>query len=498
MKTLVVLAASFCFVATVACSSSSDSNPAPVDDTGTLDSADATAETTCGKLLEGFTVDAGAKSDLVPGSTVTLAITSPKPGVTYTWTVPNGKLSSTTGASVTWTLDTKLAIPIAETISISVVASYEGCVDETLAKDVIANWPDPLRTIVIFNPKATGSDGVAKHYATFRKIPDDHLCSVSADDPTTLAGTGYDAFADAVFACVDKIGSHVQYLVPVWGVPYKVSGRVKDSIAGATTPTTISLDAMLALGKRSKSITASFVNPFYQKSNSITGAYKDYQPFGKLRAKYADNLYFMVARMDGADADAANKLVDRTSDADALAKAGKLAGTVYVDGNKGLPHPTDATGYNLGEWWIIGVENVFKKLGTYPIVADYNGEEFGTAPAPLTAPDALYYAGWYSFGNYNDAFTWKTGAIGGHLDSCSACDLRGSKDWSAMALRKGITATFGAVNEPYVSGMPAYDLFFHMLVSGASLGEAAYESTWFSAWMMVWAGDPLYRPYAKP
>lgn len=43
--------------------------------------------------------------------------------------------------------------------------------------------------------------------------------------------------------------------------------------------------------------------------------------------------------------------------------------------------------------------------------------------------------------------------------------------------------------------MPEYDQFFAYLTQGASYGEAAYQSTIVSAWMMVWVGDPLYRPY---
>jgi hypothetical protein len=88
----------------------------------------------------------------------------------------------------------------------------------------------------------------------------------------------------------------------------------------------------------------------------------------------------------------------------------------------------------------------------------------------------------------------RPGAIGGHLDSCSACDLRGGT-WSAEALKRGITATFGAVNEPYVAGMPEYDQLFLYLTRGANFGEAAYESTQLSLWMMVFVGDPLYRPF---
>ena len=43
-------------------------------------------------------------------------------------------------------------------------------------------------------------------------------------------------------------------------------------------------------------------------------------------------------------------------------------------------------------------------------------QEFGTPPAPSRCEDAAFYAGWYSLDHYNDAFTWKPGAIGIHLE----------------------------------------------------------------------------------
>jgi uncharacterized protein (TIGR03790 family) len=143
-----------------------------------------------------------------------------------------------------------------------------------------------------------------------------------------------------------------------------------------------------------------------------------------------------------------------------------------------------------------GTRYVFEDYGASPVIWDGNSAEFGTAPAPTDCPEALYYAGWYSYHNDNDRFTWTTGAIGGHLDSCSACEIRGLTDaWAGMALVDGITAAFGAVNEPYVAGMPEYDPFFLYLTQGANSAEAGYESTYIGLWTMVWVGDPLYRPY---
>ena len=60
-----------------------------------------------------------------------------------------------------------------------------------------------------------------------------------------------------------------------------------------------------------------------------------------------------------------------------------------------------------------------------------------------------------------------------------------------------MTATYGAVNEPYVAGMPEYDQLFLYLTQGANFAEAGYESTYVALWMMVWVGDPLYRPYPQ-
>jgi uncharacterized protein (TIGR03790 family) len=429
--------------------------------------------------------------DPLPGATLSLSVAAEDGDVQ--WSTESGMLSAPTGATVDWTLPAP--VHLAEPAQVTALVTKAGCDARPLARDLVVDWPPALRTVVIANPMMAGSTDVAAHYAAFRAIPDDHQCEVPSADGTILPGTEYEAWLSTVMGCVDALGPHIHYLIPVYGVPYKVAGRIAD-IANSANIATVSLDALLVYGDDSLALTEALLNRYYQPGNSVTGVYEAYIPFGELRLDDALD-YFMVARIDGADADAAKALVDRTEAADMLAARGMLSGTVYVDGNRGIPHPTtDEFGsYESGEWNIIGVEKVFTADGTYPVVADYQSAEFGTSPAPLTCPDALYYAGWYSFGNYNDVFTWNPGAIGGHLDSCSACDIRGMQDWSAQALRRGITATFGAVNEPYVAGMPEYDQFFKYLLDGASYGEAAYESTRVGAWMMVWVGDPLYRPY---
>jgi uncharacterized protein (TIGR03790 family) len=366
--------------------------------------------------------------------------------------------------------------------------------------------PDPItegqRVLLIYDPAVEGSLEVAQAYAAFREVPDEQLCGVEASTMGTITGEEFATWAPRVQACIDEVEHDLYYLVPVYGVPLRVSGQIED-IAGDGTMATVSLDALLFLGGLSATLSNAIYNPAWREGDSMAGSYDPYLPWEDLLPTIEAEIgvpAWMVVRLDGVDSAASLDLIDRAQEAQALADAGDLAGVVYVDGRYGDSEPTsDEFGsYESGEWNMWGTRTIFEGLGSYEVVWDGNGEEFGTEPAPTACPDALYYAGWYSYNHYNDAFTWAPGAIGGHLDSCSACDIRGSTSWSALALQRGITATFGAVSEPYVAGMPEYDQFFLYLLQGATFGEAAYESTRVGLWMMQWIGDPLYRPYPEP
>lgn len=449
------------------------------EDASTPDTAAPAPDDTC---VLGDVLVSGAP---IPGATLTLSASADA-----TWTVSHGSVAPTSGSEVEWTLPADLAVDEAETVT----ATAAGCEGATSSADVTVDWPLAQRTVVLYNPGVEGSLAVADYYAGFRGI--DARCAAPAADSTTLSGAETDAFLDGVQACIDAVGPHVQYVVPVYGVPYKVADRVHD-LYYTDTVVTVSLDALLVHGAAAKAFTEPVDNRVYRRGDSLAGDYNPYKPFGAIR-KNLSAPYYLVARIDGADAQAAMDLVDRTAAAEALVAANALAGIVYVDGNRGdTPPTTDSPGsYEAGEWNMWGTRRIFEEYGAYDVVWDGNEAEFGTDPAPLTCPDALYFAGWYAYYHYNDAFTWAPGAIGGHLDSCSACDLRGGT-WSGEALKRGITATFGAVNEPYVTGMPEYDQLFLYLTQGATYGEAAYESTIVGAWMMVFVGDPLYRPYPQ-
>lgn len=462
-----------------------------------IDTAD-TAPQDCG-VLQGLEILPSA--EVFPGSTLTLLATlsNPVDDLTLEWSVPDGSLSEPTlkgsTVQVEWTLGLERDPHLPQIDTLTVKSRAPGCLDEQAETQVEVAWPERMRVVVLYNPEVEGSEDVANYYADFREIPGTALCGISSSDPVTLPGTDFPGWIESVESCIEAVGPQVWYLVPVFGVPYKVSDRIQE-IGGSGAIWTVSLDALAFLGRRAVSRDQAMWNPIRLEGSSMASSWPDYLPLGELRASDRNPVY-LVSRIDGASAEAAMELVDRTREAEILARAGALDGIVYVDGNRGdKPPATDEFGsYEAGEWNMWGTRSVFTDLGWYEVVWDGNAQEFGTAPAPTDCPNALYYAGWYSFYNYNDCFTWTTGAVGGHLDSCSACEIRGGTAWAGRALEEGITATFGAVNEPYVAGMPEYDQLFLYLTQGANFAEAGYESTMIALWMMVWVGDPLYRPY---
>jgi uncharacterized protein (TIGR03790 family) len=64
-------------------------------------------------------------------------------------------------------------------------------------------------------------------------------------------------------------------------------------------------------------------------------------------------------------------------------------------------------------------------------------------------------------------------------------------------LRDGITATLGAVTEPYLQSFPEPKAFFSELFDGCCLVEAYYRTAPFNSWQLILIGDPLYRPFKK-
>jgi len=199
----------------------------------------------------------------------------------------------------------------------------------------------------------------------------------------------------------------------------------------------------------------------------------------------------MISRLDGPSPDIAMQLVDQALAAERDGPQGK----VYVDalGKKATPGDT----YGIYDQSLRDLASLVKSRTSFEVVVDDTERRFSH---PGEASDALLYAGWYKLRSYEDAFGFRTGAIGYHMASAEAISLHdpGETGWCKNALEHGIAATMGSTGEPYLDSFPPPQEFFGVLLTGRfTLVEAYYVTSRYVSWRMVLIGDPLYNPWKK-
>ena len=198
----------------------------------------------------------------------------------------------------------------------------------------------------------------------------------------------------------------------------------------------------------------------------------------------------MVSRLDAPTPALAMQMVDRAI----AAEHSGLNGTVYID-TRGIHAPptllsTAAYDQNMRE-----LAGLFRRVTSYPVVLEETDRTFNQ---PGEAPNVAVYVGWYRYRAYEDAFTFNPGALGYHIASGEAVSVHAphERGWCKNALERGITATLGPNNEPYLDAFPLPGEFFGLLLTGKySLVEAYYLTTRYVSWRMILFGDPLYNPW---
>lgn len=202
----------------------------------------------------------------------------------------------------------------------------------------------------------------------------------------------------------------------------------------------------------------------------------------------------MVSRLDGPTQKIARELIDRALAAENMT----LDGNTYIDA-RGIYDQIDTTGtYGNYDDKVRKTADLIRNMTSIPVTQNNQEKLF----EPGECPNTILYCGWWSVKKYIDSFTFLTGAVGYHIASFEAATLRdqgpdGSLNnvWCKRMLEEGITATLGAVNEPYLYTMPRPDLFFGDLLSGEyCLVECFYRSKPYNSWMLTLIGDPLYQP----
>jgi uncharacterized protein (TIGR03790 family) len=343
--------------------------------------------------------------------------------------------------------------------------------------------------LVVYNTNYADSLTVANHYMSQRNIPASNLCAITPPEDDFIAYSDYMASVSTpIQNCLNTVGSRtILYIVMSYLTPFSVYTGPQGSAA---------VDSWLA-DIWNKYVSQPFVivpsafQPYYADSQSQGNVYTPFQTFAAYRANARNPLIYSVWRLDGPTETIASALVDQ---AIAAETSGGPSGQACIDRRFGdLTGQPDAS-YTTGDYDLYQAASFLQQAGT-TVTEDSNPAEFGTAPAPLTCPDTAFYSGWYSYDNYNNAFTWETGSIGWHLDSASALNPRSGPSWVPNALSLGIAVTSGSVNEPYLQGLVRPGGTFRNLLEGASVGEAFLRNTRWLKWEIMYVGDPLYKPF---
>ncbi len=206
---------------------------------------------------------------------------------------------------------------------------------------------------------------------------------------------------------------------------------------------------------------------------------------------YWDFKSLMVCRLDGPGLKIIKGLVDKAITTE---KTG-LMGIAYID-SRGLPANKKPYSTGYFDQSLRDLASMIKTRTQLPVIEERTDALF----APGQCSSAALYCGWYSLKKYIDAFDFVDGAIGYHIASLEAIELRdpNSTQWCPAMLKDGITATMGAVAEPYLHSFPQPKAFFAKLLDGRCLVEAYYRTKPFNSWQLVLIGDPLYTPFKKP
>jgi uncharacterized protein (TIGR03790 family) len=365
------------------------------------------------------------------------------------------------------------------------------------------------QVIVVYNSAMPESRQVAEHYAAHRAVPNEQVFGLDLPKSETMSRAEFENDLERpLYKKLESTGlwklrpasrpaekgktqpveivgeSKIKYAVLCYGVPVKI-----DAVAGLNdAPADLipvlrrneaAVDSELALlpmfGSK-RPITGVFVNPSFAVTNVST-----LQPTNGL---------LLVARLDGPSSAIAMRLVDKAMEAE----TNGLWGRAYFDA-RGLTNGP----FKLGDDWIRTAASVVRRYG-YETILDDQPSTFGVN-YPLS--QVALYAGWYD-GNVSGPFTKETvefmpGAIAYHLHSFNATTIRtASEHWVGPLLAKGVTATMGSVNEPFLQGTPDLAVFFSRLFfNGFTFGEAAYACQAWLSWQNTIIGDPLYHPAVR-
>ncbi len=385
---------------------------------------------------------------------------------------------------------------------------------------------EPDEILVIANSSTPASVRIAEDYCAKRNVPKDNILALplGASLNDSITRLNYEKLlAEPVRRKLSEpafIG-RIRCLLTTYGVPIKVQGR--GQLQGMENEL-VKLQAALGLEKakldklnlrspggspKQKALINDNIRRIQSSIDYITGRETNASVDSELAmvqfGRYElyrwqlnniktvsrwDFTTLMVSRLDGPGENIAIGLIDKAISAE---KTG-LKGIVYID-SRGIANDNKPYSFGYFDQSLRDLAAFMRLHANSPVKEEKTENLF----EPNTCPQTTIYCGWYSLRKYIDAFNFVDGAIGYHISSFEAVDLRDpdSTQWCPAMLRRGVTATIGAVAEPYLSAFPEPKAFFAELVNGRCLVEAYYLTSPFNSWQLVLIGDPLYTPFKK-
>jgi uncharacterized protein (TIGR03790 family) len=384
---------------------------------------------------------------------------------------------------------------------------------------------EPNEILVIANSQVPASLRVARHYCQRRKVPPENIFALAlgAGMRETIARDDYEQkLAEPIRKrlLASEFAEDIRCLVTTYGVPIQVGGRgplkgeedklrqLEQSAEQHRREIELLQGGDSITSTRQKREMRQRLKQLQSDIDRIRGKETgasvdselsmvlmgDYELYRWQPNKLKDSLPYLsfdtliVCRLDGPDESIAKALVDKAMAAETTG----LKGIAYID-SRGIEQSKKSfsPGYYDESLRDLAV------LIQFRTDMDVKHERTEELFAPGTAPQAAVYCGWYSLEKYVDAFDFVDGAIGYHISSLEAADLRdpNSTHWCPAMLRDGVTVTLGAVAEPYLHAFPEPKKLFLELFNGKCLVEAYYRAKPFNSWQLVLIGDPLYRPF---
>lgn len=374
---------------------------------------------------------------------------------------------------------------------------------------------EPHEVFVVSNSSVPDSQRIAEHYLVMRNVPKENHIALELPTGEDIARADYHRLLVRPLRKAMLLRrNEIKCVLLIYGVPLRVGPRVLSNEEQAEEARLT--DELKAIDLKQHAERATKIQARLQAlTTKETAASVDSElmllwwPEYPLGRWMANPLYFpmpeehrrslphtiMTARIDGPTPEIALRLIN---DAVAVERRG-LKGKVYIDARGIAFDPKKqgetGTGYEGYDESFREAAELLKQAGLDVTLNDRQ-ELF----APDTCPDCALYAGWYSLANYVPACSFNQGAVAWHLASAEAVTLRDpkSKLWCPNLLKDGVAVTLGPVGEPYTIGFPKPAEFFAFLATGKYTVVECYAKTiFFTSWMGVLVGDPLYNPFAK-